>query len=128
MIASVVRQALVAVPVLLLSLGTAHAECAWVLWEEYESTDTRFNSEKSWAIQVARPSHPACEEVLRRVWQTVVSQWQPSPEKPGIKETKSAPGLVIVNFKGKDDAYGGGFTKKFVCLPDTIDPRGPKGR
>ena len=57
---------------LLLLATSASAECALVLWEEYETRDAQLRSEKSWAVQVARPDHAACEDVLRRVWQLEV--------------------------------------------------------
>jgi len=108
--------------------ATASAECAWVLWAEHEYRDDKFRTEKSWKLHVARPTQKECEEVLQRVWQVEVKNWQPSAERPGVKEVQSAPGLVIVTFKKGDSDYAGGFSEEFVCLPDTVDPRGPKPR
>jgi hypothetical protein len=84
--------------------------------------DSDFRFETSWTLHVALEARPDCERVLERTWSTVLRQWQPSPARH-IKETQSAPGLIIVNFHGRDGKPGAGFSKQYRCLPDTVDPR-----
>lgn len=102
------------------------AACAWILWEESEHMFLEERPSRSWSLHIARPTQVECEEVLTRVWQVQVRNSQPGPETPGIKETKSAPGYVAVTFQKKDGEYAGSASHRFVCLPDTIDPRAPK--
>ena len=112
---------------LLLTLTTsAYAECAWVLWEErdfWSGGASASDSSKEWTIHFARGTQADCEIVLVRVWQVRVKHNQPGADTPGIKDVKSAPGYVAVNYQ-----TGGSTSYTFRCLPDTIDPRGPKGK
>lgn len=107
----------------------AWAACAWVLWEESDSLfvgDIPMNLRTSWTVHVARQTQAECEDVLGRIWRLKVESWQPGPDRPGIKEVKSAPGYVAVTFQTKDGEYRGSSRHSFRCLPDTIDPRGTK--
>jgi hypothetical protein len=102
------RRVALIVSLLLTSVGTASAQCAWVSWEEVERLflDTPRRESKDWKLHVARQTQLQCEEVLTRMWDVTLKQNTPHADRPGIKEVNSAPG--------------------FLCLPDNIDPRGPK--
>jgi len=106
----------------LTATATAYAECAWVVWEKnelYRPDDVS----TTWKIQVARQDQPQCEDVLRRLWEAELKHLQSSSDSPGVKEVKSAPGYISVTFKS--DLWA---THEFLCLPDTVDPRGPKAK
>ena len=85
---------------LLTSAATAYAECAWVLWQ-YDGGQ--------WTTLAASHLRTECDRDRVRNYDLE----QPPP--PGI-------GTMI---KGKD---GKNFYMRFDCLPDTVDPRGPKGK
>jgi hypothetical protein len=105
---------------LLTSAATAYAECAWILWNKATSGWTS-NPELV-------PSSPTrtqreCEAVLRRTVTHLGSQsrnrtfnadagwvatWNLTPPRPSGEEP-----MVVHSFS---------------CLPDTVDPRGPKGK
>lgn len=112
---------------LVLWTGEARGACAWVLWEEIEYVRFSESPSKSWTLHVARQTQGECEDVLTRTWQVKLKQWQPGPEKPGIKDTKSAPGYIAINFHDMGGAPGALASHTFRCFPDTLDPRGPKG-
>jgi hypothetical protein len=87
-----VQACLLACTIIIATLvGTASAECAWVLWLE------RGNG---WEIVRAFGGLTECEELLGRLDAANVRAW---------KEKKKNLG-------------------SYVCLPDTIDPRGPKAK
>ena len=116
------RRASVIVAMSLLAwAATAYAECAWVLWKQCE-VKTPAPTEPSWSIPHAAETRVQCENALARLWQSEVNGNQPGPEKPAIERTQSGPGIVIVNWK-----QGGGSKTEVYCLPDTVDPHGPKG-
>ncbi len=103
-------------PVLLLALclltsaATAYAECAWVLWDGQISNVP--GRDMLWSIQGTYLTTKDCTAGLAR--------------------------LVAVKKQGGDDAtepqagtalYRRGETRGYLhCLPDTLDPRGPKGK
>ena len=105
---------------LLLGLtSAASADCAWVLWEQQEHLhwSEGATSATFWKIHAARQSEADCETVLTRVWKVGVESWK---DKGG--KFSSAPGYFSVSYEKESYGYN------FYCLPDTVDPRGPKGR
>ncbi|HKA58977.1 MAG TPA: hypothetical protein VKD28_10215 [Gemmatimonadales bacterium] len=91
---------------LLGSFVTAYAECAWVLW-----------------TRVFGPDPTAPPEMLR------VDPWSPIYTLGSRQECADLLRQMAYQFD-----VGGGYHQKMgnrtwqaVCLPDTVDPRGPKG-
>jgi hypothetical protein len=85
---------------LLVSAATAYADCAWVLWRQ-----TISGPKESWFPQEAHTSVSECrtiEQVRNRAQERFRDQI-PSEKR------------LIPDFS-------------YLCLPDTVDPRGPKGK
>jgi len=82
---------------LIASAATAHAECAWVLWEErpLKSGEWRLATTTVSTFETKR----SCDDTAAVANRSEASRAQAS-EPPSL----------------------------FRCLPDTIDPRGPKGK
>ena len=95
------RRALALVTLYVLaSAATGNTEGKWVLW--YSFTSAR--AENASAALEAFDSKEACE---RRRQQTRTS------DDPAVQALKKDSGLSYFVFR---------------CLPDTVDPRGPKGK
>jgi len=105
---------------LLASAAMAHAECAWVLWQEIAVGEPRM--EEVWTLRDASDSLDGCRShaksaVARIKWlfqvpdSTITARtWEFGYELAGkYQDGSSATRLV-----------------NFLCLPDTVDPRGPK--
>jgi hypothetical protein len=98
---------------LLASAATAYAECAWVLWTNVEFVNSSMPTE--WGVVKAVPTRQDCIAAIRKMYNQVRG------------------GTTTVN----DDIDGGSFvvitrdrtaSTAGKCLPDTVDPRGPKGK
>jgi hypothetical protein len=85
------RSASLIVVLLLASVGTASAECAWVLW-------TRINA-LEWETRGGYDTRADCER-------------ERGKSVEGVHEGTGGKEFVVLN----------------ACLPDSVDPRGPKGR
>jgi hypothetical protein len=94
------RRASLLVALSLLALAaTAHAECAWILWAGGVKTSG----------------------------ETVFVPIEGYPAKGECEKGRSASAVDEVE-QLKRDVAGAGMKLAFTCLPDTVDPRGPKGK
>ena len=122
------RRALVTATLsLLLSAATAHAECAWVLWEvqvpiiapdkpEPEAKD-------KWAAPVAFSDRAACVADLEATAKT----WERMANIADYVFVRRLPSRTMIERHDRWKA-GHGLITRVSCLPDTVDPSGPKGK
>jgi hypothetical protein len=84
---------------LLASAATAYAECAWILWAGGVKTSGE-------AVYAPIEGYPTRAECVKG------------------RSTSSVDEVEQL----KRDVAGAGMKLAFTCLPDTVDPRGPKGK
>src|SRR5262245_51121365 len=85
--------------------AVAAAECAWVLW-----VYTLSRPVEVYQVQSAHESKRECET-----------------ESIGFSGPLKSTGYEVMAGRGEVLARKGDEHKRYFCLPDTIDPRGPKG-
>ena len=122
------RASLLVALLLVASVGTASAECAWVLWEQSMHWRAPGERDKP-GVQTSEPSvlsgfqsHTACIDASQK-------------KAEEQKSIMSAAGAGTANAFSLDEGgwrfsmkftHGAAMTTTYRCLPDTIDPRGPK--
>ena len=84
---------------LLASAATAYAECAWVLWASRVAQD--------WVIHGTYQSRGEC---LKRLEREFADHPLTASERANANVRLNVAGSIV-----------------YHCLPDTVDPRGPKG-
>jgi hypothetical protein len=93
---------------------SASAECAWVLWDQgYDLRQGKW-FESNWSILASYRTTADCVKALDLRVAT-------ARKENATSITRDAATAVIV--KNNDAKSGVGYK----CLPDTVDPRGPKG-
>src|SRR2546428_436945 len=97
---------------LLTSAATAYAECAWVLWKDttdYETVTVPMS---------AFGTKQACERALGEQ----LAKWRTGDTnlKATVRDT-----TVFVETK---DGRSMTTAVHYICFPDTVDPRGSKGK
>jgi len=105
---------------LLTSAATAYAECAWVLWEEWSSVPTAL--QPVFSVVTGTSTEASCRDKLRKE----IGQFEALRLRPGEERRVDGDSILtrIPDARG-EIAHG---MRKFICLPDTVDPRGPKGK
>ncbi len=99
--------------------ASAHAECAWVLWKRDDNFDARGALVSSPTAIFATYTTPAeCIAAIDRLER----QWQ---EQETVV-ARDAQTTLTEMFRDKTQRI----TKSIslLCAPDSVDPRGPKGK
>jgi hypothetical protein len=98
--------------VVALSLAPMNAwgQCTWVLWIQVtEAPKGQSSRSGPWEIMQAVQRQDTCEQIIRA-------------------KTKDQPDhLAGLNMAKLTDDDSGRSYIRYLCTPDTIDPRGPKG-
>ena len=95
---------------LLTSTATAYAECAWVLWL---NTEGRTPSE--WIVMQAFLTRKDCIAGMHKA----INEMPTTFKGATITEDTSGGSYIAITRDQKSSRIG-------TCLPDTVDPRGPK--
>jgi len=98
--------------------ATASAECAWVFW--LEAGDARTHESSSRPVS-GWGTREACEQALT---QKLASDSERDTEMDVTIDRQAARPRLWVRRKGHSEPLA---VYSHVCLPDTADPRGPKG-
>jgi hypothetical protein len=112
-----VRHACLAFLSLFLLATSASAECAWVLW--LDSLDMKTHEIEG---PIPRSSYKTADECIKEI----DSVWRGAGERlsDSSQHSRSAPTEATTLFRTKKSAA----LMTYRCLPDTVDPRGPKGK
>jgi hypothetical protein len=96
---------IVSVSLLMLAMlaGSASAECAWVLWQQTLTDAPGAPLDGFWTPRDSFTTNRPCASLVESM------------------NAKGAP-------EGRRGPAGYRSTTFFVCLPDTVDPRAPKGK
>src|SRR5262245_673997 len=105
---------------LLFSITTAHAECAWVFWQEVTGPP-RYES-STWTVS-AWNTKDACEQALAKKVSSDSESSRKDKNSEVMVDHMAGKPRVSSRTKGRADLIT---TYTYVCLPDTVDPRGPK--
>jgi hypothetical protein len=125
------RASLLAAFSLLASVATAYAECAWVLWGHDRKTSRAANAtESTWQPLEASSSEGGCGSKLKDQMAKVERLRTLKPPDDENMYYRVGDGVVALLWFRKDalpdDPPLRTQTLTYSCLPDTIDPRGPK--
>jgi hypothetical protein len=131
------RASVIVVLSLLASTATAYAECAWVLWvHETRTNVAEQKTSEHWDTAEASINEAGCDSKLKGQ----IARIQRTLEDGTAKTSKDEEmyfkiidgrtvSLYFYRKAGSSDAPPSRTqTITHVCLPDTVDPRGPKGK
>jgi hypothetical protein len=99
--------------------ATASAECAWVFW--LEAGDARTHESSSRPVS-GWGTREACEQALT---QKLASDSEKDTDIDVTVDSQAGRPRLWVRRKGHPEPLA---VYSYVCLPDTVDPRGPKGK
>ena len=116
------RSASLVVVLLLALVGTALADCTWVFWRANEFVEPVRPAHVIWASPVAYPDRDSCVAVI----DDALKHWE--TRQPG-QTVERAPSGTMAALRTQSEKMPSLWTTiRLSCLPDTVDPRGPKAK
>jgi len=111
---------------LLTSAATAYAECAWVLWVEWASVPATLNGFERLAAYGDYGSFTrATKAKAERRAADMRDQYPDVKVYSQINDQWIAEGTHDAISTSDNRRF---FSDRFMCFPDTIDPRGPRAK
>jgi hypothetical protein len=125
MIAAIYAVMMLAAMLVLLTPWSAWAECAWVLWSSVFDLHT---SSTEWQPQRATDELSRCTDTLTAAVTEHAATLRDRVPKFVERYEITMENTLIITLAAKDHL---GVNKtlivRYLCFPDTVDPRGPKG-
>ncbi len=117
---------------LLAVAASASADCAWVLWVEDDRVDYTANTRQhvAWSVIESTTTEAKCQKKLRAQIELMTRLDEPRPGQQLYKLLPNGRGINLISFDTNDpkETVKRSQTLVYTCLPDTVDPRGPKGK
>jgi hypothetical protein len=95
------------------------AECAWVLWQRVDSFDAR-------GALVSSPTSVGATYTTSAECVAAIDGLERRRQSPQTVVMRDAQTMLTVMFRDKNQTITKSMS--FLCAPDTVDPRGPKGK
>lgn len=110
---------------LLAFASSASAACAWVLWYESSGWTTSTAPYQTWNLVGASATVASCESELAAKIKALTRSMKREPAE-GRTDTFEVKGNTISSTFAWANGPSGGESLRYVCLPDTVDPREKK--
>jgi hypothetical protein len=113
---------------LFISTAPAFADCAWVLWNDEVRLDYATQAEsRLWHTIASATRKSECDARLRQEIERVTN---PDNRPKEVVFRVQGDAVQVMHFRSDkpNDKVVGVQTFRFVCLPEKVDPRGPKGQ
>ena len=98
---------------------SASAECAWVLWQRVDSFDAR-------GALVSSPTSVGATYTTSAECVAAIDGLERRRQSPQAVVMRDAQTILAVMFRDNNQTITKALS--FLCAPDTVDPRGPKGK
>jgi hypothetical protein len=122
------RSALLLVVFSVLTAAAASAECAWVLWNDEVRLDYGAHAEsRVWHTVAGAANKLECDARLRKEIERVTTP-DSRPKDALLKVYGDAVQVLHFRSDPPTEKPVRVQTFRYVCLPDTVDPRGVKGK
>ena len=110
---------------LLTSVATAFTECAWVLWDHGAVTGAKGTTDHGWHPRGAFPAYRDCMKAAETHAMSEADLYKRDPDRLGALAQQGTTGVWAVTTFPKTGEI---ISIMLPCLPDTMDPRGSKGK